>query len=798
MIEDSPMPRRDPQEVEWEPRAGRERRGYGYGYGRGYGYGYGGDYGYAGAPPQGEGGDLFDLRSLIGILRRRKYMIAGITLLAGVAAALYVNQLTPLYRAQAQIIVEPDRQNVVDIQKVTEAPPADWMTTRTEAAVIGSRAIAERAVKRLDVDRMPTFNPALRPPEREPIERLRASAARLVRDLGLPGAAVIAPPARTQPTAEEAAAAAARDPEAKTERLVNTFLGGLEVVPADASRVITVRYTSREPAVAALAANAAVDAYMESQEASKGQATSQATAWLSERVKQVQARLVDAERKLEEFRRSSGLRSINGSTLPAQQLSQLNTQLIEARTRLSEAQARYQQVKELLEKPGEIETSGAVLGNALIQRLREQEIDLNRKIAELTTQYRDSHPKMVLARAELADLRQRISQEIAKIAANLKNEVAVAQVRVDNLEREVAKLRQELDQLNSAEVKLRTLESEVRANRELYNTLLERLKETDIQQDETLQQPDAKVISRATVPGGPFYPQKRVIVMVAVVTGLVFSVGLALLLELLDRGFRSLSQVESELGLPTLGMVPMIKLKKGDMPHLHAVHEHGSIYAEAIRTMRTALSLSNVDHPPRVVMLTSSEPNEGKTSTVLSMACQAVQSGKRCIVLDCDLRASNLANCLGYPDRVGLADFLSGNAEMEEVLEIDPKTGVHFIGAGARSPHPIELLSSERMRQLLRGLAQVYDLVLLDTPPILAVSDALVLMREVDATAFLVRWEKTDRKTAKAGVKLAQEAHANIAGVALSYVDVRRHAQYDYADSGYYYNKSYHKYYVGR
>lgn len=796
MIEDTPVPRRDPQEVEWEPGGGREPRGYGRSYGYGYDYG-GAGYGYAGAPPQGEGGDLFDLRSLIGILRRRKYMIAGITLLAGVGAALYVNQLTPLYRAEAQIIVEPDRQNVVDIQRVTEAPPADWMTTRTEAAVIGSRAIAERAVGRLDLDQHPAMNPALRPAKAKPIDRLRGAAAKLLADLGLPGGEAIAPPEPAAPEPARAAEAAA-DPETQRERLTDSFLGGLEVIPADASRVISVRYTSRDPAVAALAANAAVDAYMESQEASKGQATSQATAWLSERVKQVQARLVESERKLEEFRRSSGLRNINGSTLPAQQLSQLNSQLIEARTRLSEAQARYGQVKELLEKPGEIETAAAVLGNRLIQRLREQEIDLNRKLAELTTQYRDNHPKMVLARAELADLRDRINQEMSKIAINLKNEVDVAQVRVDNLEREVGKLRQELDQLNSAEVKLRTLESEVRANRELYNTLLERLKETDIQQDDTLQQPDAKVISRATVPGGPFYPQKRVIVMVAVLAGLVFSIGLALLFELLDRGFRSLSQVESELGLPTLGMVPMLKLQKGDMPHLHAVHEHGSIYAEAIRTMRTALSLSNVDRPPKVVMLTSSEPNEGKTSTVLSMACQVVQSGKRCIVLDCDLRASNLASCLGYPDHAGLADFLSGNAEMEEVLEIDPKTGVHFVGAGARSPHPIELLSSERMHQLLRGLAQVYDLVLLDTPPILAVSDALVLMREVDATAFLVRWEKTDRKTAKAGIKLAQEAHANIAGVALSYVDVRRHAQYDYADSGYYYNKSYRKYYVGR
>lgn len=793
MTDESRSVRGATQEVQDEPRQPGPEPGYGHTYasrpsldGYGYGYGYGGSGG-------DQGGELFDLRSLIGILRRRKYMIAGITLLATIVAALYVNQLTPLYRAHSQIIVEPNRQNVVDIEKVTEAPPTDWMTTRTEAAVIGSREMAKRAVERLGLPSR--SRPAARPQQAKPgvSDRLRSSVATLMDEWGLPGSSLVAPPQAPSPKAPPRPV----DPEERLERLTSSYLSGLDAFPSENSRVITVRYVSTDPVFAARAANAAAAVYIESQEETKGRATTQATAWLAERVKQVQDRLVESERRLEEFRRASGLRNVDGSTLPAQQLSRLNAELIEARTRLAEARARYNQVQSLVERPGEIETTAAVLGNSLIQRLREQEIELNRKIAELATQYRENHPKMVLARAELADMRDRIDQEIDKIALNLKNEVDVAQVRVDNLEREVAKLREELDGLNAAEVELRTLESEVGANRELYNTLLERLKETDIQQDKALQRPDAKVISRATVPGSPFYPRKRTIVAVALFAGLVFSIGLAVVLEMLDSGFRSLSQIESEFGMPTLGMVPMLKLRKHEEPYVHAVETNGSVYAESIRTLRTALSLSNMDTPPTTVMVTSSEPSEGKTSTVLAVASQAVGSGKTCIVVDCDLRASNVAGALGYSDRIGLADFLAGEASIEEVLEIDPRTGVHFIGGGSRTSHPVELLGSEAMRQLLDSLAEVYDMVLVDTPPILAVSDALVLMREVDATVFLVRWEKTDRKTAKVGLKLALEAHAVIAGVALTYVDVRRHAQYDYADSGYYYHKTYQKYYAG-
>ena len=234
---------------------------------------------------------------------------------------------------------------------------------------------------------------------------------------------------------------------------------------------------------------------------------------------------------------------------------------------------------------------------------------------------------------------------------------------------------------------------------------------------------------------------------------------------------------------------------RGTQPHQLAVSKPGSVYGEAVRTLRTALLLSDSERPPRTVLVTSSIPNEGKTSTALSIACQSAKSGQRCIILDCDLRQSSVHRYFGVPNKIGLADYLVGKARLEEVIEIDPVSTAHLIPAGARAPNPIDLLGSPQMRRLIKALAQAYDLVILDTPPVLAVSDALVLVRHVDATLFLIRWEQTRRLAAVSGLKVALEAGANLAGVVLSQVDVKRHAQYDYADSGYYYG-GYNKYYT--
>ncbi|HJQ55371.1 MAG TPA: CpsD/CapB family tyrosine-protein kinase, partial [Vineibacter sp.] len=220
-----------------------------------------------------------------------------------------------------------------------------------------------------------------------------------------------------------------------------------------------------------------------------------------------------------------------------------------------------------------------------------------------------------------------------------------------------------------------------------------------------------------------------------------------------------------------------------------------SAYSEALRTIRTGIALSSADHPQRTVVVTSSVPGEGKTTTALSLAAASAASGARTLIIDCDMRQPSLHKNLGGDNTAGLAEFLAGQRDLEELVQVEPKTGLYYVLAGKRPPSPTDLLGSLRMRRLLQQLGDAFDLVILDSPPVMAVSDALLLVRQTDTTIFVVRWEKTRRDVAIAGARMVHEAGARLSGMVLSQVDLRRHAQYDYTDSGVYYYRGYRKYY---
>ncbi|MBI3453234.1 MAG: polysaccharide biosynthesis tyrosine autokinase, partial [Rhodospirillales bacterium] len=576
-----------------------------------------------------------------------------------------------------------------------------------------------------------------------------------------------------------------------------SFLGGLSATPSDRSRIINVRFVSTDPKMSALAVNTVAETYIRLQLEVKGEATNRAAIWLNERVNELRLRVLDSQARLEEIRARSGVFQVGGASNMQRDLLDLNNQLMQARAKRAESDARHRQVQQILKAGGDIDSIAAVLDSQLIQRLREQEAVVLRKSGELKTQLRENHPRMLLADAELSDLRQKIAAEVNRIALGMGSDLQLAKVRETNLQIEVDALQKRLDDQAQAEAQVRTLESEVKTNTQLYETILQRFKETNVI-DESTQQADARIINRATVPDQPFYPNKKMMIVAALIVSAVIGMALAFMLEFLDGGFRSLSQLEAQTGLPTLGLVPITdgKKRRSRRPHEIALDRPNSSYGEAIRSLRTGILLSNVDQPPRTVLITSSVPGEGKSSTSLSLAATSAKSGQRTIIIDCDLRHSSLHVYLDAPNQIGLSDFLAGQASLEDVIEIDPRSGVHYITAGGRTPNPTDLLASEEMKKLIRRLGQLYDLVVLDTPPLLAVSDALVLVRSVDKALFLVRWEKTRRETALAGIKQIVDSGADLAGIVLTQVDTKRHAQYDYSDSGYYHYGGYKKYYA--
>lgn len=744
--------------------------------------------------------ETLSVRRLLSILKRRKYLIAGVMIVIISIAVTMIQQITPLYSASTKIVVEPNRSNIVDIEQVRSGVTPDYYTNETEAEVIRSRSLAYKAVDLLDLTARPMFNPLLQTPEPSLREELVDTAKAFFLNL------IGTPEDVKELEAKDAAEERAENPLLKMapdqlrtylrESAAAWYQSGLSVSPSPRSRVITISYSSTDPEFAAEAANTTAKLYIEEQLESLTSATTEAGDFLQRRVNELRDRVITQEREIARYRADAGIIDQGGITVFQQQLARANEELSNARIARSDAEARFDQVQDLLQSGAGLETAAAVLNSDLISRLREQEAEVIRKLSEFKTQLRPGHPRLQLAESELADLRGAIEREVQKVAANLSNELQLSRVREANIRGELERIEKTLDDQNEAQATLQSLSSELSANKQLFETFLERLKETDILEN-TDQQADARIISRAQVPGGPFYPNTNLMIAAAVVFSAFVGFALAFVAEFMDSGFRSTAQLENLSGVAALGMVPALPRNQSDgkRPHEFALARPNSTFGEAIRSVRTALMLSSVDKPPKTVLITSSIPGEGKTSTSLSIASTAAKSGQRVVILDCDLRNSSLHAYLDVPNQRGLSDFLAGQAQLEDVIEIHPSSTLHYITAGSRAPNPTDMLSSDEMRELIRRLSDMYDMVILDTPPLMAVSDALVLMRDVDRTLFLVRWEKTRRETVLAGIKQALEAGANLAGTVLTQVNVKKHASYDYGDSGYYYYGSYRKYY---
>ena len=737
-------------------------------------------------PQQPDATSLLNFRQLYGIMRRHFLMIGGCVALGTVGTTIWVNQITPIYQAQVEILVDPKHQTVTPFKSVEEAVNSDWTLMETQAAILRSRDLAVQAVKRLNMIADPRFSPTSQPPKPGLLAGLWAP----VHDV-IFGAA----PKKTEPVV----APVPVDPQQRFDSLVDVYMGCLQAVPAQMARILYVRCTSADPKFAADAATMAAKVYIDDQITIRGQSNQSAVRYLSDRIEEQRAKLLAAERALEEFRAKAGIVDYgkNDASPITQQLTNLNTQLVEVRRQVAEAQIRSQQMQGMARGQGGLDASSVVMNNPFVAQLRGQESDLTRKLADLSTQLRENHPQIIALKNELRELRNKIAVEIGKVAGSTRQDYDAAVAREVSLTAEIKRIEALQGTRSDSEIKLRTLQAEVQTARQVYETLLSRFNEVSIA-DEQTKSADARVLQPARVPGAPISPRKDLITTLALFVSLAVGIALALIIELLDAGFRSVHQLEQLAGVPALGMVPFQtqRVRRSKRPWDTVLDKPNSAFSEAIRTIRTGLLLSSVDHPPRTVLVTSSVPGEGKTTTALALASAASASGQRTIIIDCDMRQPATHTNLGVRNTTGLSDYLTGNATLEQLIQIDDRSGLHYICAGGMPPSPTDLLGSNRMRQLLQQLSAAYHLVVLDTPPILAVSDALLLVRTVDKTLFVVRWERTRRDVALSGLKVVLDAGARVGGLVLTQVNLRKHALYDYSDSGAYYYRGYKRYYV--
>ncbi len=753
-----------------------------------------------------------DLQELFRKLWRRKGVILGTIITVMAITMIVLMQLTPRYTAVTLVEIGQRQTNVVDFEAVLAGLPADASTVETEIRVIGSRKLARRTIEKLQLSREPEFNPALRAPsaptrwlnallggsgdEKPPEESFTGDTkgeSERVEFIGV----FLDKLTALFGGAEEAGISDVEKLDLQQNWIINEFLDGLDVEPEGVSRVVAIKFESETPRIASRAANTLAEFYIVAQLEAKFEATKRANDWLGERIMQLRQDVEIEERVVENYRKRTGLiRGRESVSLTEVQISEISTQHVLEKTRLAEAVARLRQTERLLNTPGRIETATAVLASPLIQNLRQAESQVERQVAEFSVEYGERHPTMINARAELRDLRAKIKTEINKIIEGLRNEVAIARARSASLNSALEKLKRQVANLNTEEVQLRALEREAAASRALLETLLARAKETSSQQD--FQQPDANILSAAAIPQEPSFPQKGIILAMAFVLAILLGALLVMVIERLDSGFRSMEQVERLMGVVPLGLVPALKglAAIGRKPEGYILEKPASAFGEAIRSLHTNLLLSDADKRPKVILITSTLPKEGKTTVVVSLARMLASIGQKVLVIDCDLRRPALHKIFGLDAEPGLVECINGEIALDELIGEDKYSGAHLLPAGGPTAHPPNLLSSDLMKDLLNTLSQRYDVIILDSAPVLAVSDSLVLSRVADKIVFLIRWVETRRGTAINGLKQIVDSGGDVAGALLTMVDVKEHAQYGFGDSGSYAGQI-RKYYTG-
>jgi polysaccharide biosynthesis transport protein len=724
---------------------------------------------------------VISLADVLRVLRTRKLIVIGTAALIVAITALVVAQLTPVYRATAYVMVDPKRSNVTDTNAVIGGLPTDSPSTvENQVQILLSRALAGVVVDKLSL--MGAAD-AVRPPQQEgPTLRERLDPAYW---LGpewfgaklLEWVKVNALGADAQSI--QAAPAVPLDPK---DILVNQLRANLSVRGIGRSTTIAITFESAAPQSAVLVANTVASSYVEDQVKVKSEATQNASQWLAERLNELAAQSQASERMVEQYKAQHKLTDTAapaagaGTTIVQQQLSALNLQLINAQADLAQQEAKYEQVM-VLKQSGRSADVSQVVASPLILQLRQQEVELVRQEAELSSKYGPNHPRILDLESQKENLSAKVDEEVRRVVETVQNDVVVARARVRSLQSSLAGLSEKVQTEDFARVKLTELTSAAASNKAVLEAFLERYKE--IEGSDALQEPDARVISNAIVPVSPIFPNKTLFFGAAVPGGLVLGLLLAMMLDALGRGFRTQEQVERALSLPVLAALPEItgssrtKRRSADK----VISNPMSSYAEAVRGLQIGLMLS--DKPPKVVVVTSSVPSEGKTTVAISLARIASRSFQRVIIIDGDLRQPSVVRTINIATpKFGIAEALTGTP-VEECLVKDPLSDVRILSA-QRLRNPSDILSSARLANLVDTLSKSCDLLVIDSSPLLATNDARILAQFADAVLFVVRWERTSRDAALHALRSLNDAMAPVAGVVLSRADWEQFHYYNY------------------
>jgi polysaccharide biosynthesis transport protein len=707
-----------------------------------------------------------DARRYMAMLHKRRGIVLTCLGVSLALAVLYNYTTRPVYQATTQILIDRDTPNVLPNKELVELVQGGMDYYQTQYQLLKGRSLAERAVERLKLQTHPELATG---PMMNPWERVRGF-------FGRPPSAVVDPSGLLLSPAAAA------------------FRSRIDVDPLPGSRLVNLHFRAYDPQVAADAVNMLAQLYIEQSLELRYTTSTEATGWLSDRLKEQQAKVEAAEKALQQYREAEGLvNQEERQGLVEQKLEMLNGAVLDARTDRIAKESLYSQIAAA--GPGQIESFPLVLGSEPVQALKGELALLQKEEARLSDTLGDRHPDMVRVRAQIRSTEEKIRLEMRNVARAAESEYRTALAKEARLAANLEAVKREAQDTNRKSIEYGVLKREVETNRQLYQDLLTKTKQTGLETE--LKTTNIRVVEKAETPRGPVSPKRMRNYQVALILGLLVGIGLALGFEHLDNTFKTPEDVKEHLQVPFLGMVPDFGVKTSGgaarAPNASQVLKSpNAAVADAYRVLRTNLIFTSAETTGRVILVTSASPGEGKTTTLANLATALAQNGAKVLAVDADLRRPTLNHHFGLQKTPGLSDLIVGKSAASQAIQSTRVNGLQLLACGYQPPNPVELLGSPMMKQILDAIRAHYDWVLIDAPPLLAMADAPVLCSLVEGVVLVLAAEVATKPAVMRAIDQVLSVGGRVTGVVLNKVNLERNSYY-YSQ---YYGEYYRSYYA--
>jgi polysaccharide biosynthesis transport protein len=710
----------------------------------------------------------------LAVLYRYRRLSATVFVLVTAAMIIQGYSNVKIFQAQARVLIEDERSTAVpglqnDQNTYYEDPEPYY---QTQYKILKGRDLTRRVVRKLHLETVPEFNGTKQAPP-SPLSLLSDLKTRVMGYFRKPTPAAEAP--RPAETADESA-------------MVGQFVGRVEVAPVRGSHLVDVTFVSEDPKFAADAVNALVDEYVSENLEIKLRSTQGMLDWLGSELASQQKRVEDSERALAEYREKENALSLDDKqNIVLSRLNQLNDTATHARSNRVQKESLYNQVKAISSGTNP-DAIPVIATNAGVQAARAKLVELQRQKVQLLERYGDKHPRVLDVNAQLDDAQKQLDIAISGAVQSVRNEYETAVIEEQTFAKNLEGAKSDATALNRKGIGYGVMEREAKSNREVYQSLLTREKELRVSANSRTN--NVRVVDRAEIPRTPITPGGRRTWLMSAVIGLVLAVGVALGLDYMNDTIKTPEDITRRLKLPFLGLVPAVR---GDKHPLLASSQVPHDFGESFRSLRTSLLSKYPDEGTKIIIVTSAQPLEGKTTTAANIAMALAYGGARVLLIDADMRRPGLHRPLRLTNERGLSQVLTGQARVRDVIQRTVDPNLLAITAGRTPPNPSELLSSERMKTLLANLTHgPFNWIIVDTPPVLAVTDAVILAPMVTGVTFVVGAEMTRRRLAERAIETVMQSRPRYAGVVLNKVNFEKNKYY-YSR---YYGHQYKNYYA--